>query len=150
MIKLIAASLLIATVLAAPQRRPNNFGRSSSGDERSAVIQQDEYNLNPDGSYVYKYETSNGISASQTGSANGQYANGYYSYTDPEQNRVEVTYLADEFGFQPQGAHLPVEPAAPDHVLKSLEEIRAAADSNPELDIALLDSTIARLRANRG
>ncbi|XP_055533721.1 cuticle protein AMP1A-like [Wyeomyia smithii] len=141
---LVMLSLLLVTALSAPQRR---FG---GDDDRSAVTLVDDYSLNPDGSYNYKYETSNDISAAQSGGAGGQYANGYFSYLSPDGSRVQVTYLADENGFQPQGDHLPVEPPAPDHVIQSLEQIRAAAYPGSGLDIATLDATIARLRATRG
>lgn len=35
--------------------------------DRDAVILKQVYDLNPDGSYVYSYETSNGIAADQQG-----------------------------------------------------------------------------------
>ncbi|XP_058465710.1 cuticle protein AMP3-like [Malaya genurostris] len=145
MVKLIIHLMfLVSAVLAAPQLR---FGH---GDEASAVILTDEKELNPNGSYRYKYETSNGISASQSGGPDGLFANGYFSYLDPEGNRVTVTYLADEYGFQPQGDHLPVEPPAPDHVIRTLEQIRASATPDSGLDIPTLEATIARFKATQG
>lgn len=38
-----------------------------SSRDRDAVILKQVYDLNPDGSYVYSYETSNGIAADQQG-----------------------------------------------------------------------------------
>jgi Insect cuticle protein. len=38
---------------------------------------------------------------------------GSFSYTSPEGNPVQLTYVADEFGFRPEGTHLPVAPAVP-------------------------------------
>ena len=38
---------------------------------------------------------------------------GSFSYTSPEGNPVQLTYVADEFGFRPEGSHLPVAPAVP-------------------------------------
>lgn len=59
------------------------------------------------------YETANGIRAEETGSlkrANSPdktdviVAQGSYSYTSPEGEVIQVTYVADdEGGFQPQG-----------------------------------------------
>ncbi|XP_053687035.1 cuticle protein AMP1B-like [Sabethes cyaneus] len=140
-------SLLLVTALALPQ---HGFGGRSNNDDRSAVALVNDFDLNPDGTYSYKYETSNGISASQSGGEAGKYANGYFSYLSPDGSRVQLTYLADEYGFQPQGDHLPVEPPAPDHVIQSLEQIRAAATPDSGLDVATLDATIARLRATQG
>lgn len=38
--------------------------------------------------------------------------NGQYSYTAPDGQIIQLSYIANEFGFQPQGAHLPVAPLA--------------------------------------
>ncbi|XP_055630583.1 pupal cuticle protein Edg-78E-like [Toxorhynchites rutilus septentrionalis] len=144
MIGLVTLSLALATVCAAPQQ-----GFGFNRDKNAVALVHERY-LHPDGSYTYKYETSNGISASQSGSANGVFSNGYYSYNAPTGERIQLTYIADEYGFHPQGTHLPVEPPAPDHVIRSLQAIRAAATPNSNLDIRTLDATIARLKANRG
>lgn len=63
---------------------------------------------------MFRYETSNGISASENaqvqnaGSENEAIsARGQYQYTGPDGVVYSVQYVADENGFQPQGAHLP-------------------------------------------
>jgi hypothetical protein len=38
---------------------------------------------------------------------------GSFSYTSPEGHPVQLTYVADEFGFRPEGSHLPVAPVVP-------------------------------------
>lgn len=35
---------------------------------------------------------------------------GEFVYTSPEGQQIRTSYIADENGFQPQGAHLPVAP----------------------------------------
>lgn len=138
--------------VAAPPKRSSETRTSrdapgASGADASATIQALEQIINGDGSYAYNFETSNGIRAYQR-SDNGINANGEFSYVAPDGVEYRVTYVADESGFQPQGAHLPVEPPAPEHVIKMLEDLRAA--NNPDFDIANLDATIARLKATQG
>ncbi|XP_058125213.1 pupal cuticle protein Edg-78E-like [Anopheles ziemanni] len=145
--KLIVASFVVALVVAIPQRPQarGNFG--GGGDEAGAEIVNQDTVINADGSYTYNYETSNGISASQV-SNDGTNANGNFAYTAPDGERIEVVYVADENGFQPQGAHLPTEPPAPEHVIRMLEEMRA---NPPEgADLESLDATLNRLRATLG
>lgn len=71
----------------------------------------------------YNYETGNGIHAHEQGFVKNsghkdeeiQVAQGFYSYTGPDGVPVSVKYVADENGFQPQGAHLPTPPPPPGH-----------------------------------
>ncbi|XP_065571071.1 endocuticle structural glycoprotein SgAbd-1-like [Artemia franciscana] len=100
-----AIALCFAAAFAAP-----------AGDEEAQILSQD-FNLDPeDGSYAYKYETSNGIKAEETGKQvtagdePGTVATGSFSYTAPDGTVISLTYVADENGFQPQGDHLPKVP----------------------------------------
>lgn len=67
--------------------------------------------------YIYRVETSNGITQQEQGQLNNAgteneaiSVRGSFSYVGPDGQQYTVTYIADENGFQPQGAHLPVPP----------------------------------------
>lgn len=60
------------------------------------------------------FETSNGISQQESGQLNNAgtenesiAVRGQFSFTGADGVVYTVTYIADENGFQPQGAHLP-------------------------------------------
>ncbi|XP_055629606.1 cuticle protein CP14.6-like [Toxorhynchites rutilus septentrionalis] len=142
--KLYIASLLVAVAFAAPPR--HSTGGRTTGDADATILAQDSV-INEDGSYAYNYETSNGIRANQR-SQDGIRASGQFGFVAPEGVDIQLSYTADENGFVPQGAHLPIEPPAPDHVIKLLQDLRAT--NNRDFDLALLDSTIARLKATQG
>lgn len=76
----------------------------------------------------YSYETGNGISAEEQGflkdpgtEKEAQVAQGRYSYTSPEGQLIEITYTADENGFQPSGDSIPTPPPIPPQIQKALE-----------------------------
>uniref|UniRef100_A0A6G1S685 Endocuticle structural glycoprotein SgAbd-2 n=1 Tax=Aceria tosichella TaxID=561515 RepID=A0A6G1S685_9ACAR len=82
----------------------------------------------PDGAFAYEYETGNGIKAEARGqpiAAGPEGAavahQGSYSFVSDDGQTYTVTYVADANGFQAQGAHLPVAPAIPEAILRSLE-----------------------------
>lgn len=84
----------------------------------------------------FRYETANGIQAQEQGVARavGQEvsiaAQGSFAYTSPEGEQISLAYVADENGFQPQGAHLPTPPPIPAAIQRALEYI--AAHPQPE------------------
>merc|ERR1712235_6513 len=87
------------------------------------------------GKYSYNFEGANGIKMSEEGEQKyfgdkeeesyGSVARGSYSY-ELEGVTYTVNWVADENGFQPTGAHLPVAPPMPEYVVKTLAELRAA------------------------
>ncbi|KAJ8731539.1 hypothetical protein PYW07_004703 [Mythimna separata] len=100
--------------------------------EADAQIVKQDANVEPD-RYDFGYQTSNGIAGQESGAlkAVGDGAaiavQGQNSYTAPNGEQISLTYIADENGFQPQGAHLPTSPPAPaipDYILRSIEYIR--------------------------
>ncbi|XP_001361245.2 cuticle protein CP14.6 [Drosophila pseudoobscura] len=105
----------LGAVHAQPQRglpppRSNSF-------DANAVILKQNFDLNPDGSYQYNYETSNGIRADEAGylknpgtQVEAQVMQGSYSYTGPDGVVYTITYIADENGYRAEGAHIPTPP----------------------------------------
>ncbi|XP_049822114.1 flexible cuticle protein 12-like [Aethina tumida] len=101
---IIAVATLIAVSVAAPQGGP---------DKDAVVTRYESDNIGVDG-YNYAYETSNGISGQEQGTLNNAGSEneaiavrGSYSFTGPDGVTYTITYVADENGFQPEGAHLP-------------------------------------------
>uniref|UniRef100_A0A1I8N591 Cuticle protein n=2 Tax=Musca domestica TaxID=7370 RepID=A0A1I8N591_MUSDO len=81
-------------------------------------VLKNESDVGPE-SFQYAYATSDG----QEAEAQGQLKNvgsedeaivvkGSYSFVADDGQTYTVNYVADENGFQPQGAHLPVAPEA--------------------------------------
>lgn len=76
------------------------------------IISQTQEGPNPDGSYKWAYESGNGIKADEEGHVKNQgpeneamEAKGQFSYTGDDGVAIQLTYVADENGFQPVGAH---------------------------------------------
>lgn len=86
-------------------------------------------------SYIESFESADGIKVDAAGNQKqvgakaeevGTVQSGSYSYTAPDGTPIAVTWTADENGFRASGAHLPVAPPMPDHVVKMLDDLRAA------------------------
>ena len=75
-----------------------------------------------------RYATGNGIQARAVGDQKPagrdgpiHSVQGQFAWTSPEGLPVEISYVADENGYQPQGAALPTPPPIPEANLRSLE-----------------------------
>lgn len=88
---------------------------------------------------MFSYETGNSITAEEQGflknagqaDQEAQVAQGQFTYTSPEGQVIQLSYIADENGFQPQGEHLPTPPPIPPAIQKALEYL-ASLPSTPE------------------
>ncbi|XP_047020606.1 larval cuticle protein LCP-17-like [Helicoverpa zea] len=93
--------------------------------DAEAAILRSENDVSPDG-YKYFFETNNGIVAEavgttkQVGDSVAVVSQGTYRYVAPDGTPVEIVYTADENGYQPQGAVLPVAPPVPEAILRSI------------------------------
>lgn len=104
----------------------------ASAEQVAEILRSDSQN---DGeTFSYSFETSNGISAEESGVAtNGVQAQGAFAYTSDDGQSFRVQYTADENGYHPEGDHLPTSPPIPEEILKSIEEnARAAAAGTQE------------------
>ncbi|CAG9795414.1 unnamed protein product [Diatraea saccharalis] len=79
----------------------------------ATIVRYDSDNIGVDG-YKYEFQTSDGTSAQEQGQLKNVgteneaiEVRGQFSYTGQDGQVYTVTYVANENGFQPQGAHLP-------------------------------------------
>ncbi|XP_050299777.1 larval cuticle protein 65Ab1-like [Anthonomus grandis grandis] len=90
--------------------------------------------INPDGSFQWSYESGDGSAQQQSGQLKGsgkeagEAMQGQVSWKDPTGGAHQLTYVADENGYQPAGADLPIAPeppAIPAAIARALEWIAA-------------------------
>ncbi|CAH1983142.1 unnamed protein product [Acanthoscelides obtectus] len=137
--KLIIFSLAITAVFARPQTASQPLpAKSGTSEEPIPIVRYENEGVNPDGSYQWNYETGNNIIAQEQGQLKnaGNAENeamevtGSYEYVADDGTKIQVTYIANENGFQPQGDHLPTPPPIPPAIQRALEWI--AAHPEPE------------------
>lgn len=127
----IVSLALIAVAVA--QRHPEH-------QQQPVAILKHAQDISPEGTYSYAYETENGISASEQGSPQpvgpkgepAVVAQGQYQYTAPDGTPIAISYVADENGYHPQGAHLPVAPPVPELIQRAVNYV--LAHPQPEHD----------------
>lgn len=103
---------------------------ASVGDQPPIpIVKQALSGPDPEGTYSYSYETGNGIQAQEEGhlkhednDAEVMEARGSFSYTGDDGQVYQVSYVANENGFQPEGAHLPTVPPLIKRALKYIAE----------------------------
>ncbi|XP_017785772.1 PREDICTED: endocuticle structural glycoprotein ABD-4-like [Nicrophorus vespilloides] len=107
------------------------LGCALAEKEEIPIISQESV-LEPDGSYRHSYETGDGIKAEVIGELKTigdetvAVAHGSYSYPAEDGKTYQVSYVADENGYQPIGDHLPVAPEIPAIIKKSLDYLATA------------------------
>ena len=125
---------LFATLLAAAAALPAKL------DSDSVEVLSQRSEANPDdGSFDFGFELDNGVSVSADGdrddSGEAVDHQGGFRFISPEGDSYELTYVANEGGFQAAGDHLPVAPAFPHPIPEFvLEQIRKAAEEDAQSD----------------
>ncbi|VEN51665.1 unnamed protein product [Callosobruchus maculatus] len=142
--KLIIFSLAITAAFARPQtasqplqRAPQQSAKQeATTNEPIPILRYENEGVNPDGSYQWNYETGNNIIAQEQGQlknagnpeTEAMEVTGSYEYIADDGTKIQVTYIANENGFQPQGDHLPTPPPIPPAIQRALEWIAAHPD----------------------
>merc|ERR1712168_862052 len=80
------------------------------------LLRSNVVNVDEDGAHSVDFEVDNGVSfqlSGQQGEAGGANMFGTYKMLNAEGELVDVKFVANEFGFQPESFLLPVAPAFP-------------------------------------
>ncbi|XP_076256899.1 larval cuticle protein 1-like isoform X1 [Rhynchophorus ferrugineus] len=118
--------LCVAAVLSAPAE-----------NEPVPIVAQ-ESDIQPDGTFKWSFETGDGVKVEQTGQPKqidqetAVVLQGSASWTDNEGNPHQLTYVADENGYQPQSADIPVAPEVPPAIARALEYNAAHPEQDGE------------------
>ncbi|XP_054734983.1 endocuticle structural glycoprotein SgAbd-5-like [Anastrepha obliqua] len=86
--------------------------KTTHSDDDVQIVNFSNDNVGANG-YNFAFETSDGVSRKEMATvknAGSISVEGTVSWTGPDGVQYTLNYVADEHGFQPQGAHLPVGP----------------------------------------
>ncbi|CAG9769053.1 unnamed protein product [Ceutorhynchus assimilis] len=118
-----------ATVLGAPQQKPQ-------GKEVPIISQESD--IQPDGSFKWSFEGGDGTKAEASGQPKQidketpVVIQGSASWTDDQGGQHQLTYVADENGYQPQSPDIPVAPEIPAAIQRALEYNAAHPEQDGE------------------
>lgn len=87
-----------------------------------AAILKLEQDVNAEG-FQIKLELDNHVHREEVGDVHG--SKGSFGWVAPDGTKVELSYVADENGYQPQSDLLPTSPPIPEAIARSLEYNRA-------------------------
>ncbi|CAH1104633.1 unnamed protein product, partial [Psylliodes chrysocephalus] len=127
--------LFASVFCASPNYYPSEQrGQQNYGGKNFVPIVAETNEISPDGTFSYSYSTGDGQQVQAQGylknagnkGTEAEVIQGSYSYTSPDGTPITVTYIADEFGFRAEGAHLPTPPPIPEAIQKSLALIAQA------------------------
>ncbi|XP_017471242.1 PREDICTED: larval cuticle protein 1-like [Rhagoletis zephyria] len=99
-----------------------------SSDDATAEVKSQHADVRPDG-FDADLDTSNSIHVVSAGDAQGN-IKGEFGWVSPEGTNVQLTYVADENGYQPKSDLLPTPPPTPEAIIKELEWL----SSHPQKD----------------
>ncbi|XP_026273118.2 endocuticle structural glycoprotein SgAbd-8-like isoform X1 [Frankliniella occidentalis] len=102
--------------------------------EGGAEIVDMAFDMDEPGRYVYHFKTNNGIAMMEQAALekDAGKVQGAYEWTSPEGQNYKVEYVADELGYHPVAAHLPVAPEIPVAIQRSLEWNAAHPEEDKE------------------
>ncbi|PSN39569.1 hypothetical protein C0J52_20620, partial [Blattella germanica] len=115
--------VLLALVATAAAASPQLYRTRT---EPIPILRQ-ENEVNFDGTYKYRFLEKNPGNPE----TEAQVAQGSASYTSPEGEKIKLTYVADENGFQPQGDHLPTSPPVPVPIQRALDFLATLPEPAP-------------------
>lgn len=109
--------IVFATILAAALAAPQHYEHHDHHDHHDydhAEILRYESDVRPDG-YKFGFETSDGTQHDAEGHLKEGHdkehaalvVHGSFSFVDKEGHKYQVNYVADEYGYQPEGTHIP-------------------------------------------
>lgn len=105
---------------------------SAPGHEEVPIVSQ-QMDIQPDGAFRWSFESGDGTKQSQDATIKQvdkdtviQAMQGSFEYKGDDGQVYALTYTADENGFVPQGAHLPVPPPIPEQIARALAFLATA------------------------
>ncbi|XP_046447551.1 endocuticle structural glycoprotein SgAbd-4-like [Daphnia pulex] len=109
------------------------------GDKHPAIVSQSDVR-NIDGSSQWSFAGSDGTTREESQiqkqltsgydkeTASGNTNKGSTYYISPEGQKITLTWISDENGFQPKGDHLPTPPPVPEEIARMLSTLPKLAE----------------------
>ena len=129
----------MAVAIARPDKPSLSYSAPGDDSDEIPILQDDRVYPSAAGEYSTDTETGDGIKTSASGYGSGPdgavESQGSVSFTFPDGQDFELSYVADAEGYKPESSWLPVAPAFPHPIPQFvLDQIAKAAREDAEAD----------------